>query len=108
MFDLVESSIPAVGALMRRRYGESHRVVPRGPVAESQRREHGFLFHALIEGLNGRAKDAADLPRAAEPPLHVPGIGARTTQRLVQHFGSVKAVKEADAAALAAWVLSQK
>jgi excinuclease ABC subunit C len=36
--------------------------------------------------------------------MEVPGIGARTTQRLVQHFGSVKAVKEADGTALSAVV----
>jgi len=32
--------------------------------------------------------------------LEVPGIGERTRQRLLQHFGSVRAVQEADAAAL--------
>ena len=32
--------------------------------------------------------------------LEIPGIGARTRQRLLQHFGSVRAVQEADAAAL--------
>ena len=32
--------------------------------------------------------------------LEIPGIGPQTTRRLVEHFGSVKAVKEADAAAL--------
>jgi excinuclease ABC subunit C len=36
--------------------------------------------------------------------MDVPGVGARTAQRLVQHFGSVKAVKEADATALSAVV----
>ena len=36
--------------------------------------------------------------------MDVPGVGARTTQRLVEHFGSVKAVKEADATALSAVV----
>jgi excinuclease ABC subunit C len=34
--------------------------------------------------------------------LEVPGIGERTRQRLLQHFGSVRAVREADAAALGA------
>jgi excinuclease ABC subunit C len=34
--------------------------------------------------------------------LEVPGIGERTRQRLLQHFGSVRAVQEADAAALGA------
>jgi excinuclease ABC subunit C len=38
--------------------------------------------------------------------LEVPGIGERTRQRLLQHFGSVRAVQEADAAALGA-VLSK-
>jgi excinuclease ABC subunit C len=32
--------------------------------------------------------------------LEVPGIGERTQQRLLQHFGSVRAIQEADAAAL--------
>lgn len=34
--------------------------------------------------------------------LEIPGIGQRTRQRLLQHFGSVRAVQEADAIALAA------
>src|SRR5262249_36696688 len=38
--------------------------------------------------------------------LEVPGIGERTRQRLLQHFGSVRAVQEADAPALGA-VLSK-
>jgi excinuclease ABC subunit C len=33
--------------------------------------------------------------------LEIPGIGDRTTKRLLQHFGSLQAVKEADASALA-------
>ena len=33
--------------------------------------------------------------------LEIPGIGERTTRRLLQHFGSLQAVKEADAASLA-------
>ena len=36
--------------------------------------------------------------------MEVPGIGERTTRRLLEHFGSLKAVKEADAAALSAVV----
>jgi excinuclease ABC subunit C len=32
--------------------------------------------------------------------LDIPGIGARTTRRLLEHFGSVQAVKQADSAAL--------
>ena len=36
--------------------------------------------------------------------LDIPGIGERTTKRLLQHFGSLQAVKDADAAALASVV----
>ena len=36
--------------------------------------------------------------------LDVPGVGTQTTRRLLEHFGSVQAVKQADAAALAAVV----
>jgi excinuclease ABC subunit C len=36
--------------------------------------------------------------------LEIPGVGEGTTRRLLQHFGSLKAVKEADAAALSAVV----
>ena len=36
--------------------------------------------------------------------LEIPGIGALTTRRLVEHFGSVRAVKEAQPAALSAVV----
>jgi len=40
--------------------------------------------------------------------LEIPGVGASTTRRLLQHFGSVQAVRQADAAALSAVVnLSQ-
>jgi excinuclease ABC subunit C len=34
--------------------------------------------------------------------LQIPGIGERTRQRLIQHFGSLRAVQEADAVALSA------
>jgi excinuclease ABC subunit C len=34
--------------------------------------------------------------------LEIPGVGERTRQRLLQHFGSVRAVEQADAAALGA------
>jgi excinuclease ABC subunit C len=34
--------------------------------------------------------------------LRIPGIGERTRQRLIQHFGSLRAVQEADAVALSA------
>ena len=36
--------------------------------------------------------------------LEIPGVGASTTRRLFEHFGSVQAVKQADAAALSAVV----
>jgi excinuclease ABC subunit C len=36
--------------------------------------------------------------------LEIPGIGAQTTRRLLEHFGSLEAVKHADAAALSAVV----
>jgi excinuclease ABC subunit C len=36
--------------------------------------------------------------------LEIPGIGALTTRRLLQHFGSLQAIKQADAAALSAVV----
>jgi excinuclease ABC subunit C len=36
--------------------------------------------------------------------LEIPGVGERTTKRLLEHFGSLQAVKGADAAALAAVV----
>jgi excinuclease ABC subunit C len=36
--------------------------------------------------------------------LDIPGVGERTTNRLLQHFGSLQAVKVADAAALASVV----
>src|SRR5437588_5254 len=36
--------------------------------------------------------------------LEIPGVGERTTRRLLEHFGSVQAVKQADVAALSAVV----
>jgi excinuclease ABC subunit C len=36
--------------------------------------------------------------------LEIPGVGRNTTRRLLQHFGSVQAVKQADSAALSAVV----
>jgi excinuclease ABC subunit C len=36
--------------------------------------------------------------------LEIPGVGERTTRRLLQHFGSLQAVKQADVAALSAVV----
>jgi excinuclease ABC subunit C len=38
--------------------------------------------------------------------LEIPGVGESTTRRLLQHFGSVQAVREADAAALSSVVTS--
>jgi excinuclease ABC subunit C len=40
--------------------------------------------------------------------LEIPGIGSLTTRRLVEHFGSVRAVKEADAAALSSVVTKKQ
>ena len=40
--------------------------------------------------------------------LEIPGIGALTTRRLVEHFGSVRAVKQADSAALSAVVTTKQ
>jgi excinuclease ABC subunit C len=40
--------------------------------------------------------------------LEVPGIGERTRKRLLEHFGSVRAVKEADPAALASVLTSKQ
>jgi len=36
--------------------------------------------------------------------LDIPGIGTLTSRRLLQHFGSLQAIKQADAAALSAVV----
>ena len=36
--------------------------------------------------------------------LEIPGVGVRTTRRLLEHFGSVQAVKQAEAAALSSVV----
>jgi excinuclease ABC subunit C len=36
--------------------------------------------------------------------LEIPGVGARTTRRLLEHFGSVQAVKQADVASLSSVV----
>ncbi len=38
--------------------------------------------------------------------LEIPGVGERTTKRLLQHFGSLEAVRQADVAALSAVVNS--
>jgi len=36
--------------------------------------------------------------------LEIPGVGESTTRRLLEHFGSLQAVKQADPAALSAVV----
>ena len=36
--------------------------------------------------------------------LEIPGVGENTTRRLLQHFGSLQAVKQADVAALSSVV----
>jgi len=51
-------------------------------------------FHRKRRQMRDRASELLD----------VPGIGEATRRRLVEHFGSVRAVKEADAAALSAVV----
>jgi excinuclease ABC subunit C len=51
-------------------------------------------FHRKRRGIRDRKTELLDIP----------GIGERTTRRLLQHFGSLQAVKQADAAALAAVV----
>ncbi len=40
--------------------------------------------------------------------LEIPGIGTRTSKRLLQHFGSLRAIQQADAAALSAVVNSKQ
>ena len=53
-------------------------------------------FHRKRRQMRDRASELLDIP----------GIGERTRQRLLQHFGSLRAIQEADAAALGA-VLSK-
>jgi excinuclease ABC subunit C len=53
-------------------------------------------FHRKRRQMRDRASELLDIP----------GIGERTRQRLLQHFGSVRAIQEADRAALGA-VLSK-
>jgi excinuclease ABC subunit C len=53
-----------------------------------------LTFHRKRRQMRDRASELLDIP----------GIGALTTRRLVEHFGSVRAVKEAEPAALAAVV----
>ena len=44
------------------------------------------------------------IPDRSTELLEIPGVGARTTRRLLEHFGSVQAVKQAEAAALSSVV----
>jgi excinuclease ABC subunit C len=57
--------------------------------------------HRFAVGFHRKRREMRD--RNSEL-LEIPGIGDRTRQRLLEHFGSVRAVAEADAAALAAVV----
>jgi excinuclease ABC subunit C len=57
--------------------------------------------HRFAVGFHRKRREMRD--RDSEL-LAIPGIGARTRQRLLQHFGSLRAVQQADAAALAAVV----
>jgi excinuclease ABC subunit C len=63
-------------------------------IVRDEAHRFAVTFHRKRRQMRDRASELMD----------VPGIGARTMQRLVQHFGSVKAVKEADATALSAVV----
>jgi excinuclease ABC subunit C len=63
-------------------------------VVRDEAHRFAVTFHRKRRQMRDRASELMD----------VPGVGARTTQRLVQHFGSVKAVKEADVTALSAVV----
>src|SRR5262249_15291279 len=68
---------------------------------------HSPVLH-LVQLLRAESHgSAATFPRKRRPMrgrkpelLEIPGIGERTRQRLLQRFGSVRAVQEADAAAL--------
>ena len=57
--------------------------------------------HRFAVGFHRKRRQMRD--RASEL-LDIPGIGEATRRRLLEHFGSVRAVKQADAAALAAVV----
>src|SRR5437763_4751590 len=57
--------------------------------------------HRFAVGFHRKRREMRD--RNSEL-LQIPGIGERTRQRLLEHFGSVRAVQLADAAALAAVV----
>ncbi|MBV8207553.1 MAG: excinuclease ABC subunit UvrC [Acidobacteria bacterium] len=57
--------------------------------------------HRFAVGFHRKRREMRD--RDSEL-LEIPGVGERTRQRLLEHFGSVRAVREANAAALAAVV----
>jgi excinuclease ABC subunit C len=57
--------------------------------------------HRFAVGFHRKRREIRD--RNSEL-LDIPGVGERTRQRLLEHFGSVRAVQQADAAALAAVV----
>jgi excinuclease ABC subunit C len=57
--------------------------------------------HRFAVGFHRKRREMRD--RNSEL-LQIPGVGERTRQRLLEHFGSVRAVQQADAAALAAVV----
>jgi excinuclease ABC subunit C len=57
--------------------------------------------HRFAVGFHRKRREIRD--RSSEL-LDIPGVGERTRQRLLEHFGSVRAVQQADAAALAAVV----
>jgi excinuclease ABC subunit C len=63
-------------------------------IVRDEAHRFAVTFHRKRRQMRDRASELMD----------VPGVGARTTQRLVEHFGSVKAVKQADATALSAVV----
>ena len=68
-----------------------------------------FKIRAYRNGADIAANHPHDLSSLDETGLReIPGIGKLTTRRLVEHFGSVRAVKQADPAALSAVVNSKQ
>ncbi len=57
-----------------------------------------ITFHRKRREMRDRASELQEIP----------GIGERTTRRLLEHFGSLQAVRNADAAALTAVVTSKQ
>src|SRR5260370_749698 len=58
--------------------------------------EYRKFIVKTVEGVD----DFASMRDRKSELLEIPGVGERTRQRLLQHFGSVRAVQDADAAAL--------